>query len=82
MRTHKMGVDTYITSAINVKHHPRPIDSIIWIMMAASPAPKRHRQRLLPAVAVAGEVGSMGSQCCISKVKSMIVGKVRLQRTR
>lgn len=62
MRINKIGVVAYITIAINVKHHPRPIESIIWIMTPVRPAPNRQRQRLLLAVAVAGEVGSTVSQ--------------------
>jgi hypothetical protein len=62
MRIHKIGVDTYMTIAMNVKHHPRPMPLIMGIISDASPAPKRQRHKLLPADAVAGEVGSGASQ--------------------
>lgn len=58
IRTHRIGVVANMTNEMNVKHQPYPIESIIWMMTAASPAPSRQRQRLLPAVAVAGDIGS------------------------
>jgi len=62
MSINKMGVVTNITSAMNVKHHPRPMVSIIKMITAVWPAPRRQRQRLFAAVTVAGEVGSIWSQ--------------------
>lgn len=59
MRIHKIDELAYITKAMNVKHHPRPMELIIWIITPVMPAPKMQRHRLLPAVTVAGEAGSM-----------------------
>lgn len=50
-----------MTSAMKVKHQPRPIASIIGIITAACPAPSKHLQKLLLAAAVAGEDGSRPS---------------------
>src|SRR5271154_778357 len=41
-------------SAQKVRHHPIPIRSIIKLKTPVPRAPKRHRTRLLPAVAVEG----------------------------
>lgn len=72
MTTHSSGAFANVTSAINVKHHPRPIPSSMGCSSAVAPAPNRHRTKCLDAAAADALAGYKST----SKVQTMLFAAV------